>query len=410
MRVLIISQHYWPEAFRVNDLAAGLRERAHEVEVLSGMPNYPGGHYFEGYRPWGPLSQQREGIRIHRVPVIPRRRGGAIPLALNYASFALAGALRAPWLVSGRWDVAFVFQPSPVTAIFPALVMRMFGGPPVVAWVQDLWPESIATSGLSRSRVIMAIARRVSEFLYRSCDLLLAQSQGFVPRLIACGARQDKVDYLPNWAEDAYRSTATAASPGPAENWFTVLFAGNLGRFQGLNVILDAAERLRQDNTIRWIIVGDGPLRSWFEGEVARRGLVQNVQLVGRKPLCEMPALFSRAGALLVTLRADPLNALTIPSKVQSYLAAGVPVIAAIDGEGARVIDESRSGFAGPAGDGAALATNVLRMRDLKPEERHALGQAGRQYYLEQFDRKVCLDRIERIFDQLTKGGKLCEC
>ena len=396
MRIGVVSEHFWPESFLVNDLVAGLVQRGHRVEVLTAMPNYPAGRYFEGYGALGPFSDEHGGAAVRRVPVVPRGRGQAWRLVLNYGSYAAAASLRAPF-VGGPWDVTLVFQPSPVTTAVPALVRRAATGTPVVLWVQDLWPESISATGLVRSPTFLRAARRLSAAIYTRCDRVLAQSRAFLPRLQALGVAPRRLGYLPNWAEERYHAPAAAVPDEPWMEGFPILFAGNLGRVQALDTILGAARRLRHERRLRWVFIGDGPLRAWLAAEIDRAGLGDQVFLLGRKPSAEMPGHLARAGALLVTLKRDDVLSLTVPSKVQAYLAAGRPILGSIDGEAARVIDASGAGWATPADDSAALAASALRMLSLHPDARADMGRRGQAYCMREFERGVCLDRVERV-------------
>ena len=396
MRILIITQYFWPESFKVNDLALGLRARGHVVEVLTGMPNYPAGRYFDGYRPTAPLEEDYHGIPVHRVPIVPRGNGRAIRLMLNYASYAVLASLRVLVLRRNRWDVAFVFGLSPVTLILPAVVLRGFGSVPFVVWVQDLWPESATASGLIRSPALVELIRRLSRWLYTRADLLLGSSQGFLPRLKALGARPERLGYLPNWAEDLFEEPGkSSAVREPWEGGFPIVFAGNLGRVQGLETVLEAATLLRDEPAVRRVLVGDGSLLPWLREEIAHRQLSDRVFLVGRRPLSDMPGLFAKAGALLVSLAPDEVISLTIPSKLQTYLAAGRPVLGSIDGEASRVIVEAEAGLTSPAGDANGLAVNARRMLRMPVEERDRLGESGRRYCRAHFSRDACLRGVE---------------
>lgn len=402
MRILLVSSYYSPEPFRVADVATSLRARGHDVQVLTGLPNYPVGRFHDGYGLRGPYREVIDGVPVMRVPVIPRGRGGALRLVLNYASFALNAALKAFSLGRQRWDVVFVFQLSPVTAIFPALVLRALHGVPVVAWVQDLWPESIASSGMGRSKALYAFARTVSGALYRRCDRILGTSGAFEVPLAALGAPSQSFMYLPQWAEEFFGDSESREElpPGPWQQGFPVMFAGNLGRVQSLETVLDAADLLRGDADVRWVFIGDGSCRDWLAAEVSRRSLVDRVFLLGRHPARMMPRFFEKAGAMLVTLKRDRTMALTIPAKLQSYLAAGRPVIGSIDGEAARVILESGAGLAAPAGDPVALASIVSRMKALPAAGRSAMGERGRAYSRQHFSREHCLDTLERSLQE----------
>jgi colanic acid biosynthesis glycosyl transferase WcaI len=403
VRLLVVTEHYWPEQFRITDLAEGLQARGHSVDVLTGMPNYPKGKHFDGYRPWGPYREEHCGVHVKRVPVVPRRRGRGWELALNYGSFVVAGALRL--LVRRRhpWDVVLVYQPSPVTTALPALLHRAVTGIPVAIWVQDLWPESIVSTAMVRNPWLVSLVGKVANGIYRNCDRVIGQSHSFVERLSTSGVVRERLSYLPNWAEDHY--TPEPASPRGNESWekgFPVMFAGNLGRVQALDTILDAAQLLRDDPEVRWVILGDGVLRAWMEAEAARRQL-DRIHFLGRRPVGEMPEYFARAGAMLVSLKTDPSLAMTIPAKLQSYLASGRPVLASLDGEGARIVEHSGAGFASAANDPVGLAANVRRMKGLTTDQRKDMGQNARAYYLREFDRKLCIDRAEQLLAELAE-------
>jgi colanic acid biosynthesis glycosyl transferase WcaI len=406
MRILVVCQYFWPEAFRVNDLVAALGERGHGVTVLTGMPNYPGGRYFPGYRPWAPRQETFAGAQVLRVPLVPRGAGGAVRLAANYLSFAALASARAAVTRRGPWDVSLVYQLSPVTQAFPALLLKKLHGVPVATWVQDIWPESVTATGMVRAPALVSAARRLSRWVYAGSDAVLAQSRAFLPRLVEAGASPVTLSYLPNWAEEFYAAPVGSTFPSePWEDGFAVMFAGNLGRVQGLETLLEAASRVPVEEKVHWVFVGDGPLRGWMQEEVARRGQEGRVHFLGRRPVEEMPALFARAGAMIVSLAADPFMSLTIPTKLQSYLAAGRPVLGSLDGEGARVIAESGAGRVSPAGDADGLARDVVAMRRAPREERRELGRRGRAYYDAHFDRKACVDAMEEKLAGLAKRG-----
>lgn len=405
MRLLIVTEHYWPEQFRITDLAEGLRTRGHAVDVLTGMPSYPRGRHFEGYGPWGPYRESHRDVRLKRVPIIPRGAGRRWELALNYASYVVTATLRVALRRRRPWDAVLVYQPSPVTTAIPALLLRTLSRIPVAIWVQDLWPESISSTGMVRKRFLVSLAGRMSNAIYRSCDRVIGQSRAFVERLASGGVDRDRLVYLPNWAEELGQVRPTAVEHG--EEWdhaFSVMFAGNLGRVQALDIVLEAAGLVAGDQDIHWVFLGDGGMKGWMMEQVRARGL-GHVHFLDRRPSDEMPQYFSRASAMLVSLKPDPAMAMTIPSKVQSYLAAGRPILASLDGEGARIVKESGAGFASAAGEARALADNVMRMKALSDTEREAMGRAGREYYLREFDRELCLDKAERILSELAAAG-----
>jgi colanic acid biosynthesis glycosyl transferase WcaI len=399
VRILIVTQYFWPEEFRINDLALGLRSRGHEVTVFTGKPNYPGGRFFPGYGFFGRTSEDYRGVRVLRAPLIPRGPGSRPRLIINYLSFALMGSLLAPFRCTGDYDAILVYEPSPVTVGLPALVLKRAKRAPLLFWVQDLWPETLAATGVVRSPWILELVAGLVRFIYRHCDLVLVQSRAFVPNIEALGVAARKILYYPNSAEAIYRPLPVElerpAGERPLRGKFSVVFAGNIGIAQDFETILSAAEELRGERDIHWNIIGDGRMQGWVESEIGRRRLGDTVHLLGRHPVESMPRFFAAADAMLVTLARDPVFALTIPSKVQSYLACGRPIVAALDGEGARIIEESGSGIAVPAGDTAALAEGVRRLHGMSVQEREAMGQRGRRYFEEHFERELLLDRLE---------------
>jgi glycosyltransferase involved in cell wall biosynthesis len=408
VRILIVTQYFWPENFRINDLATGLRERGHEVTVFTGKPNYPEGRFFPGYGFFGRVREDYHGVRVIRAPLIPRGSGGRFRLVLNFFSFALFGSLLAPFRCDGTYDVILVYEPSPVTVGLPALVLKWVKRAPVLFWVQDLWPETLSATGVVNSRWMLKAVGKLVRFIYHHCDLILVQSRAFMVPVEALGVSAQKILYYPNSAEEIYRPLAIEpqrpSGPELLPGGFHVAFAGNIGAAQDFETILSAADQLRAEHGIHWDIIGDGRRQAWVENEVRSRKLGDNVHLLGRHPVESMPRFFALADAMLVTLRRDPVFALTIPSKVQSYLACARPIIAALDGEGARVIEESGAGIAVRAGDAGALAEGVLRLYRMPRHEREAMGQRGRRYFEQHFERELLLGRLEEWFRSATES------
>lgn len=399
MRILIITQYFWPENFRVNDLIGGLVERGHRVTVLTGQPNYPSGKFFDGYGWFGPRRESYGGAEVIRTALIPRGRGGIFALAANYISFMVAASLAVLFRLdkSAGFDAIFVFEPSPITVGVPAAIARRRFRIPVLFWVLDLWPESLVAVGAVRSRHLISIIEALVRWIYRHCDRVLVPSQAFIPQIVRHGVAEEKLAFFPNWGEPVFEAGVAPSSPAERNEGFCILFAGNIGAAQDFPALLDAAELLKDDVDINWAFAGEGRMLGWAKEEVLRRGLEKTVHFLGQRPLEEMPAHFQRADALLLSLRADPVFSLTIPGKLQSYLASGKPILAMLDGEGARIIAESGSGFAGPAGSPVELASAVRRMVSLSAPERERLGANGRSYFEKHFARAVVLDSLDTM-------------
>ena len=396
MKILIYSQYFWPESFSINELAKSLLEKGLNVEVLTGKPNYPRGKIFAGYCAWGCQLQTHEGIKINRIPLLPRGRGG-LRLALNYLSFVVSGVIFAPWLLRNKnFDVIFVYAPSPILQAISALFLGWLKRSPVVLNVQDLWPESLSATGYVRNRTILKLVGCVTRYIYRHTDLLLVQSKAFEKPLRAL-APYTPIAYYPNSVSSLFTD-----SPSPEvilpdvpvlDEGFAVVFAGNVGAGQAVEVMVEAAELLRDIPKIRFVVFGEGSRWEWMREQVQARGLT-NLHLPGRFPANTMPGLMQKSGALLVTLADEPIFAMTVPNKVQAYMAAGRPILACLNGEGANLVVKAQAGLSVPAQDAKALAAAVLRLYRMPAKERAQLGANGRRYFKAHFDHDKLVDEL----------------
>lgn len=410
MRILIVSQYFWPENFRINDLTKGLIERGHEVTVITGIPNYPAGKFFPGYGFFKNLRQNYHGVAVKRVPLVPRGNGRGMSLALNYLSYAFFASLLAPFICRGRYDLIFVCQLSPVTVGLPALLLKKIKKVPIIFWILDLWPESLSATGAIRSPKILNRVDQLVRFIYRGCTLILTSSKGFIPSISSKGVAIEKTGYFPNWNEPEYNSTGsdTRLPPGVVlPQGFRVMFAGNIGVAQDFDTILSAAEKLKGFADIQWIVLGDGRQLEWVTEQIKSRELGNTVHLLGRHQPEAMPAFFAQADVMLMTLKKDPIFALTVPGKIQSYMACGKPIVAAIDGEGGRVIAEAGAGLASASGNAEALAQAVTTMYRMPREEREAMGKRGQQYCNKNFEREMLLDRLEGWMAEVVVAPKI---
>ena len=408
MRILVVSQYFWPENFRINDLVKELVERGHEVTVLTGIPNYPTGKIFSSYRDQPSAFAEYEGAEVARVPMLPRASGG-VRLTLNYISFVLGASVFGPWCLRGKvTDVIFVFEPSPVTVGLPAVWLGTIKKAPVVFWALDLWPETLASVGMVRSSRVLGWMGHLVRYIYNRCTLVLGQSRGFLGSIGRYCDDQDKIRYFPNWAEDVFMDERFKPAPEVPEwtDGFTVMFAGNIGKAQDMPAVMDAAERLKDYGSVRWIIVGDGRMSDWLHSEVARRGLGSQVLLPGYFPVERMPSFYAHADALLVTLKSDPLFSMTIPGKVQSYLLAEKPLLGMLDGEGAAVIRDAQAGLTCGSGDSASLAQAVLDLAAMQSAERKQMGLNGRNYAQQEFGFTQSMDRLEVLLTEAVNISK----
>jgi glycosyltransferase involved in cell wall biosynthesis len=399
VKILIVTQYFWPENFRINDLTQELVQRGHSVTVLTGIPNYPAGEVFEAYRQNPKAFGHYGGATVLRVPMLARGQG-SVRLFLNYLSFVIGACLCGPWRLRGQQtDVVFVFGLSPVTLALPAILLGSIKRAPVVMLVLDLWPETLAAIGVVRSPRVLGWVGHMVKFIYERCTLVLGQSRGFLASIAKYCSDTQKIRYFPSWAEEVFSQADLVPAPEVPvrEGVFNVLFAGNIGEAQDLPAVLDAAESLKHNASIRWLIVGDGRKSDWLQEEVKRRGLQGSVLLLGRFPVERMPSFYAHADALLVSLKKDPVFSMTIPGKVQSYLMAGVPLVGMLDGEGAEVITEANAGLVCAAGDAGGLAAAVLEMATMSADQRHQLGVNGRAFAQKEFGRTLLMDRLEAL-------------
>lgn len=402
LKILIVTQYFWPENMRINDLAEGMIAKGHEVTVLTGIPNYPDGKVFPDYQKNPDHYSTHSGARIVRTPMLARGKS-SITLALNYISFFVSASIFGPYkLRNQKFDVIFACSLSPVFSVIPAIVLGRLKKAPVFTWVLDLWPESLNAVGIIKNKKILTLIGKVVSWIYNRTDYLLAQSKGFEGNLRKYCTKEinpTRIIYFPSWAEDDFSETRKSESDllSHDKSVFTVVFAGNIGEAQDFPSILQAAEEIQNDIPVRWVVVGSGRASAWLHEEVVSRKL-DNVRLLGRHPLEKMPALFSTADALLVSLKTNEVFAKTIPGKVQAYLASGRPIIAMIDGEAARVVQEAEAGMVCVSGDAASLADIVRKMAALPVDQREEMGKAGRRFYLENFSKPRLFDRLEKLF------------
>ncbi len=406
LNVLVVSQYFWPENMRINDLVRDLSEKGHRVTVLTGLPNYPEGKVFSDYQRDPQAFSRYACAEVVRVPLIPRGKR-SINLVLNYLSFFTVASTLGAWKLRGReFDAVFVYGVSPIMSAIPAIVIGRLKKAPVFIWILDLWPETLRAVGVLSQPLLLGCVGRVVSWIYNRADYLLLQSHGFfenVQRYCTRKIEPKRLVYFPSWAEDDFSSNAHTSSTLLARDpsVFTVLFAGNLGEAQDLPAVIEAAEALIGTVAVRWVIVGGGRMSEWLAGQVKSRGL-DNVLLLGRHPLEEMPGLFACADALLVSLKSNDVFEKTIPGKVQAYLASGKPILGMINGEAAHVIRESGAGLACASGDAAALANITLELASVDVNERVRMGAAGREYYTANYAKSTVLARLEQLFHVAT--------
>lgn len=394
MKILVVTQYFWPEEFRINDICKGLKEAGHEVEILTGLPNYPTGKIFDGYSYFKRGPKEYEGMKIRRVGMVARGKNSSIKLALNYLSFMVSASIRVISLMFKKYDRIFVFQVSPLTTAIPAIVLSKVKKIPSYIYIQDLWPETFYSIVNISNEKIRKVMKNVCNKIYDAFDKLLIASQGYEDILVKEGIEKEKLEYFPQWAEDFYSNKEITEE---VRNEFVVTFAGNIGKAQSVDTIIEAANLAKDNKDIKWQILGDGSEFEYIKSLVNKYSLDENVKLLGRKPASDMPKYFSSSDALIVTLKDEDILRVTLPAKVQSYMASGKPILAAISGEGNRTIKDSQCGLVGEAEDHTKLYENVIKLFNMSKEERNALGKNGKEYFNNNFTREKLLNQLELI-------------
>lgn len=408
MRILAVCQYYWPEPFNVSEICEELVARGHEVTVVTGRPNYPEGNLYEGYEGDKHLDEYRNGVHVLRTKIYPRKTG-ALNRIRNYYSFPAKGK-KAIAKLDSKFDVAIVFQLSPVMMAEPALAYAKKHGLPVLNYVIDLWPESLLAGGIGTNSPIYKVFAFESKRIYSQADALAITSPAFEGYLSGLLGKKIRGVYLPQFAEDAF-SDATASEWALDSDQFPIdklnlMFAGNIGSAQSVQTLIEAANVLR-DEPFVFHIVGSGTELEACK-KLASEYELSNVSFHGRHPIEEMPAYYSRADAMVATFANSPILGYTLPRKIQSYMAAGKPVIGTVTGEARRVLDDAKCGFCCEAEDVLGLVECCRKMASLSSEERAVLGERAEKYCNDHYSRESFFTTLINALEALkgTKHGK----
>lgn len=397
VRILLLTQWFQPEPqFKGLPFAKALIERGHEVQVLTGFPNYPGGKLYPGYkvRPW--RRETIDGVRVTRAALYPSHDRSVFRRILNYTSFALSSAVLAFTL--RRPDVVYVYCP-PMTAAAGAVALRLLRRVPYVIDIQDLWPDTLASTGMVNSGLMMRLVGAWSSFAMRRASALVVLSPGFEGRLRGRGITRP-IHVIPNWAPPEIVAQWEASSPPmDGSRPFNILFAGNMGYAQALDTVIGAAERLKRDApNIRFTMIGGGTEVDRLRTASQAAGC-DNIRFLPPRAAADMGPVFAEADALLVHLRDDPLFSITIPSKTQAYLAIGRPVLMGVRGDAADLVEAAGAGVPFAPEDPDALADAAIALARLTPDERAAMGLAGRRYY----ESHLAVEHGVAAFDQVLR-------
>ncbi len=399
--LLVVSQYYYPEQFRINDMCEEWVKRGYDVTVITGIPNYPQGKYFDGYGWFKRRKEIHNGVEIIRLPIISRGTS-KIRLGFNYISFVISGLI---WktFTKQQANLVFSFEVSPMTQVLPAVWFAKRRNIPCIAYIQDLWPENfIELTGIKCGPIIYMISK-MTDYIYNACSRILVTSNSFKKVIENRGIDAEKVHYWPQYAEDFYKPSQTISPIVKKDESFTLVFTGNIGFAQGLEILPEVAKKLlMQNKKIRFLMVGDGRALPQIKEAVTQKGVETSFQFIPRQQPEDIPAILAVADAAFVSFASNALFSMTIPAKLQSYMACGVPIIAAADGETCRIVTTAACGLCCPAGDAEALTKTIGDMMALSNTSRRKMGENAVAFSTSNFNKTHLLDMLDCLFHELT--------
>ena len=397
MKLLIVSQVFWPENFRINDLCTELVKLGHEVSVITGKPNYPKGKFYKGYGLFSKIKSDYNGATVYRIPIIPRGSASGLSLSINYLSFAFFASIFA-FFHRKKYDFSFVFAVSPITSALPAIVHRAVYGTKHYLWVLDLWPEGVEVTGKLKSKFLKKQLYSLVKFIYRKSDKIYVSSRFMENSIVEKLPTNHKKEiiYLPNWAEDHFVSENVDKTKYASliPKGFIIMFAGNIGFGQDCPSIIKAAQLLQAEKNVKFVLLGDGSEKQYMEQQVKELGLENTVYFLGSYPIEEMPHFYCHADMMLLTLRGGSIYNYTVPGKLQSYLASKKPIVAMINGETKEIIEKSKSGIVVNAEEYKLFAEKIAEVAKKPKSIFEEMGQNGYEYYFKTFTKKIVITTL----------------
>lgn len=400
--ILVIAQYFYPEQFRINDICIEWAKKGYKITVITGIPNYPEGKYYEGYNLFRKRKEIYKEIEIIRIPLIPRGKTSFM-LILNYLSFVISGFFWS-FFTSIQADYVYIFEVSPMTQALPGVWYARKKNIPCYLYVTDLWPENVEiVAGVKNKRIINFIGNMV-DYIYSKCERIFTSSESFIEAVAKRGITRDKIEFWPQYAEDYYKpilKEEVCISKIPSDDKFNIIFAGNIGYAQGLDILPEVA-RILKDNAIkvRFNIIGDGRYKKILISEVKRKDVLDLFNFVDKQSPKKIPEFMAVCDAALISLSKSKVFSITLPAKTQSCLACGIPIIVSADGEVQNVIDRAKAGVCSDAGDVVGLANNIMELINLPFEDKKRMRKNAIKYSNENFNKEVLLNRMDRWFSK----------
>lgn len=398
---LLLTNHFYPETFRCNDIAFELVKRGYDVKVLTGIPDYPEGKYHKGYSLFKKRCEKINGVTVVRVPHIPRGNGKSLRMMIHYASsmffFFFYGLYQA---IFHKYDYIFIHDTSPAFICLPAVLIKKIRRTPVDHWILDMWPESLAAGGIHNPKIYNVIEKMMG-MVYRNNDIIHISSMGFKKLLLDKGVPEEKIKYLPNFCEDTSKNAEFKKIPALPEG-FIIMFAGNIGEAQNMENVMKSALLLKDEKDIHFVFVGDGRKKTWIEEFAKQNKLEDTVHLMGRWPIDTMSAFFAKADVMLVSLADEIAFNLVLPAKVQAYMVNKKPILAMLNGEGQEVVKAAKCGWCVNSDDVEGMAKTIKEVSELSHKDRISIGENGYKFYLENFELNLCIDKVQNSLERIT--------
>lgn len=399
--ILFISQYFYPENFKGNDLVFELQSQGYKITVLTGKPNYPTGSFYKGYSLFNRNYETINGVAIYRLPLISRGKGRGLRLLLNYCSFFLSAFIF--YLLKRKKvdvDIIITQQLSPLTSSIPAVWFKNYLKKPLITWTLDLWPESVIATTSVKDGYIIKYLDKLSRYLYHNSDVILVSSNAFVEFICKKGISISKVVHFPNWADAIFENQNENLNFPMLPTGFNVVFAGNLGDAQDLPSVIEAIKVLKEEKGLNFVFVGSGRYEKELRRIIQKYNL-HNIFLFPQHAVEYMPSLFRKSSIMLLTLKGGEFISLTVPAKLQSYMSCAKPILAMIDGESKSIIESANCGLSSSAGDYKSLALNILQASKLHEEVLTKMGGDGKEYYNTHFSREVAMNKIISIVETM---------
>ena len=398
--ILVIAQYFYPEQFRINDICIEWVKRGYKVTVVTGIPNYPQGKFYDGYGLFARRRDTHHGVGIIRLPLIPRGNSSMM-LILNYISFVVSGFV---WSVFAktRADCVFIYEVSPMSQALPGVWYAAKSRVPCYLYVTDLWPDNVEIlAGITNKRVLNVIGRMV-DYIYSKCTMVFTSSKGFMQAIADRGVDKDKIEFWPQYAEDFYQPIANSVAKAPEiprDGKLNIVFAGNIGYAQGLEILPSVARRLKESGAkVRFNMIGDGRFKNILEDRIKQENVAEFFNFIDKQPAIRIPDFMAIGDAALISLAKNKVFSKTLPAKTQSCFACGVPIIVAADGELPDIVQQARAGLCSDAGDVEGLVANILLMASLTEAERIEMANNALKYYRDNFDKEKLLSRMDYWF------------